>query len=102
MHAAFKMKLKPGYGQEYKKRHAEIWPELAALLKERGVSNYFIYFDEETHILFAVQELDGEGSQDLGREAIVQRWWAFMADIMETHPDHSPVSIPLEQVFHLA
>lgn len=101
MKIAFKMKLKPGFKEEYKKRHDAIWPELLALLKERGVHDYTIFWDEETDILFAVQQIAEGSSQDLGQEEIVQRWWAFMADIMETNPDHSPLAIPLEQVFHL-
>jgi L-rhamnose mutarotase len=99
---AFKMKLKPGFKEEYKKRHDEIWPELKKLIKNSGVSDYTIYLDEETNILFAVQKLEGEGSsQDLGSTAIVQKWWKYMADIMETNPDSSPVTIPLEPVFHM-
>ncbi|SDL41727.1 L-rhamnose mutarotase [Pedobacter sp. ok626] len=98
---AFKMKLKAGAKAEYKKRHDEIWPDLAALLKQNGVSDYSIFLDEETNTLFAVQQQDGASSQDLGTTAIVQKWWAYMADIMETNPDNSPVSVRLEQVFHL-
>lgn len=99
---AFKMKLNSGCKQEYKKRHNEIWPELAKMISESGVSNYSIFFDEQTNILFAVQEVEGEsGSQDIGSEAIVQKWWSYMADIMETNPDNSPISIPLEEVFYL-
>lgn len=95
------MKLKAGAKAEYKKRHDEIWPDLAALLKQNGVSDYSIFLDEETNTLFAVQQQDGASSQDLGTTAIVQKWWAYMADIMETNPDNSPVSVRLEQVFHL-
>ena len=51
---AFKMKLNPGCKDEYKKRHDEIWPELVTLLKKAGVSDYSIYLDEETNILFGV------------------------------------------------
>lgn len=98
---AFKMKLKAGAKVEYQKRHDEIWPELAVLLKQNGISDYSIFLDEETNTLFAVQQQDGASSQDLGRTEIVQKWWAYMADIMETNPDNSPVSIKLEQVFHL-
>ncbi|WP_443938979.1 L-rhamnose mutarotase [Pedobacter sp. MW01-1-1] len=101
MKIAFKMKLKPGCKAEYKKRHDEIWPELAALLKKNGISDYTIFLDEETDILFAVQQQNGQSSQDLGSTEIVQKWWAYMADIMETNADNSPVSIPLETVFHL-
>ena len=73
---AFKMYLKPGYEAEYEKRHAAIWPELKALLSKNGVSDYSIYWDRETNILFAFQKTEGEGgSQDLGTTEIVQKWW---------------------------
>ena len=45
---AFKMKLKPGFEAEYKKRHDAIWPELSQLLTAAGVSDYSIFLDEET------------------------------------------------------
>jgi L-rhamnose mutarotase len=99
---AFKMKLKPGFQEEYRKRHDLLWPELRAMLKAQGVSDYSIFHDEETDILFAVQKVEGESSsQDLGGQEIVKKWWAYMADIMETNPDNSPVTIPLEELFHL-
>jgi L-rhamnose mutarotase len=96
------MKLKPGAAAEYAKRHQAIWPELKALLKDAGITDYSIFLDEETGILFAVQKNSGDaGSQDLGSNEVVQRWWAYMADLMETNPDNSPQSIPLKEVFHL-
>ncbi len=99
---AFKMKLKPGCKEEYKRRHDQIWPELKELLTQSGVRDYSIFLDEETNTLFAVQKIVGEStSQDLGLNPIVQKWWKYMADIMETNPDYSPVSIPLEMVFHM-
>lgn len=98
----FKMKIKPGCAAEYKKRHDEIWPELAELIRGNGVFDYSIWLDEETDTLFASQKLSGEGgSQDLGSNPVVRRWWAYMADIMETNPDSSPVSVPLKEVFYL-
>ena len=67
------MKLKPGCEVEYEKRHRAIWPELVKLLKETGVSDYYIFWDKETNLLFAVQEQGGEsGSQDLGTNPIVK------------------------------
>ena len=99
---AFKMKLKPGFQAEYRKRHDAIWPELKKLLQQSGIHDYSIYLDSETDTLFAVQKLSGSsGSQDLGSNPIVKRWWAYMADIMDTNPDKSPVSIPLTEVFRL-
>jgi L-rhamnose mutarotase len=98
---AFKMKLKPGFEAEYQKRHDEIWPELAALLTESGVSDYSIFLDEETLSLFAVQKLaDGHTADLLPSHPIVRKWWDHMAEIMEVNPDNSPVCIPLKEVFH--
>ena len=99
---AFKMRLKPGVMAEYKKRHDEIWPELAAELKAAGVSDYSIFLDEETLTLFAVQKLSANHSADrLPATAIVRKWWDYMAPLMETHPDKAPVTWPLAEVFHL-
>jgi L-rhamnose mutarotase len=99
---AFKMKLKPGAIEEYKRRHDAIWPELAALLRSSGVGDYSIFFDPDTDTLFAVQkQAGGTSSQDLGSTEVVRRWWDYMADIMETNADRSPVTIPLREVFHL-
>ena len=100
MKCAFKMKLKPGCEVEYEKRHRAIWPELVKLLilDEPTAS----LSDKETNLLFAVQEQGGEsGSQDLGTNPIVKKWWDYMADIMDVNPDNSPVSIPLKEVFYM-
>lgn len=98
---AFKMKLKPGCKEEYKRRHAALWPELRLLLKENQISDYRIFLDEETDILFAVQVNSGSNSQEMGEKEIVKKWWAYMADMMDTNPDNSPVSTPLEMMFHM-
>lgn len=98
---AFKMKLKPGHEAEYQRRHDAIWPELSQALTAAGVSDYSIFLDEETLTLFAVQKLaDGHSAAALPQHPIVQKWWAYMADIMEVNPDQSPVCVPLREVFH--
>ncbi|GLR20036.1 L-rhamnose mutarotase [Portibacter lacus] len=99
---AFRMQLKPGRKEEYKKRHDEIWPEIQELLKEAGISEYSIFFDEETNYLFAFQKVAGkQGSQDLSANPFVQKWWAYMKDIMIVNKDNSPVTTMLEEVFYL-
>lgn len=99
---AFKMKLNEGQKEAYTKRHNELWPELRQLLKDNGVSEYSIFLDEETNTLFAFQKVSGEGgSQDLANNEIVKKWWKFMADIMETNPDNSPISTSLEELFFM-
>jgi L-rhamnose mutarotase len=98
----FTMKLKPGMKDEYRRRHDEIWPELLELLRNSGVSDYSIFLDETTNTLFASQKVSGDGgSQDLGTLPVVQKWWASMADIMETNPDNSPVTNFVEELFHM-
>ncbi|QEG22890.1 L-rhamnose mutarotase [Mariniblastus fucicola] len=100
---AFKMKLKPGNTEEYVRRHDEIWPELKQLLKDAGISEYSIFLDAETDTLFAFQKVSGDGgSQNLKENPIVQKWWNYMADLMETNADNSPVSVPLQEVFYMA
>ena len=56
--SGFKMKLYPGFAEEYEKRHNELWPEMADMLHEYGGHNYSIFIDEETDILFGYIELD--------------------------------------------
>lgn len=99
---AFKMTLNPGCKAEYKRRHDEIWPELVALLKGAGVSDYSIHLDGETNSLFAVLWRRTDHTMDrLPLEPVMQRWWAHMVDIMETKPDNEPVAVPLETLFHM-
>ena len=99
---AFKMKLKPGAAAEYRKRHDAIWPELAAELKKAGISDYSIFFDEETLTLFAVQKrTEGNTAAALPKSPVVRKWWDYMAPLMEVQPDNEPVAKPLREVFHL-
>ena len=99
---AFKMKLLQGKGDEYKKRHDEIWNELKELLKQASIKDYSIFLDEKTNDLFAYLTIDDAAKLDeLPNEPVMKRWWSYMKDIMETHEDDSPITIPLKEVFHL-
>ncbi|WP_339729774.1 L-rhamnose mutarotase [Maribacter stanieri] len=99
---AFTMKLIKGNEQEYKKRHDEIWPELSKLLSETGISEYAIFLEETTSTLFAFQKLsDNFDEALLPKHPIVKKWWAYMADIMETNADNSPLSKNLTEVFYM-
>ena len=103
---AFKMKLTSGNVDEYKKRHDDIpenWPELVKAHSDAGISDYSIYYDEETKTLFAFQKLtDDETTADLPNDPIIKKWWAYMNDgIMEYNEKDQPVVAPLEEVFHM-
>lgn len=99
---AFKMKLYPGQKEEYRKRHNALWQEMKDMIHEYGGSNYSIFLDEETNVLYGYIELEDEEKWAKGADtAINRKWWDYMADIMETNPDNSPVSVDLLPVFHL-
>jgi len=95
------MKLR-GSAAEYKSRHDAIWPELRRELAAAGVVDYSIFLDEEAMTLFAVHKVrDGGTNGDLSNNRVVRKWWDYMADLMDTHPDRSPVCTPLTEVFHM-
>ena len=101
---AFKMFLKPGCEQEYEKRHAALWPELKKMIKDACVSNYIMFWEKDTNILFGYQEVaDGAANtQDVSAaDEETLKWWDYMKDIMATNPDNSPVTVPIKEVFHL-
>ena len=99
---AFKMQLNPGQRDEYKQRHDEIWPELSQALTEAGVSDYSIHLDTDTNILFATMwRREDHGLDVLSQTDLMQKWWAYMADIMQTHNSNEPFMTPLETLFHM-
>ena len=99
---AFKMHLNPGMEVEYQRRHDAIWPELVALLKQAGVSDYSIHLDRETNTLFGVLwRTDDHRMDDLPNHPVMLRWWATMADIMATNAKNEPIAEPLKTVFHM-
>ena len=99
---AFKMLLNSGQAETYKKRHDEIWDDLVALLKDAGISDYSIFLDPETNILFAVlKRRKNHRMEDLPKHEVMQRWWSFMGDIMATQDDVASVVKPLEFMFHM-
>jgi L-rhamnose mutarotase len=96
------MQLKAGAADEYRRRHDQIWPELAQLLRDAGIHDYSIFLDEETQHLFAVLKLRPDHRREsLPQHPVMQRWWEHMADLMETTPDNRPREWPLLPMFHL-
>lgn len=98
----FKMKLYPGMEAEYERRHNLLWPEMKEMIHAHGGRNYSIFLDRETLTLFGCIEIEDPDLWQAGADTeINRRWWDYMADIMETNPDNSPVSGDLHMVFHL-
>ena len=98
----FKMRLFPGMKEEYERRHNALWPEMRDMIHEYGGKNYTIFLDEDTNTLFGYIEIESEERwAESANTEICRKWWHYMADIMETNADESPVSIDLTNVFHL-
>lgn len=99
---AFLLSVHAGQEAEYARRHQPIWAELAAVLKSHGVHNYSIFHDAATHQLFGYVEIEDEARwAAIAATPECQRWWRYMGDIMPSNADCSPVSRPLNEVFHL-
>ena len=99
---AFTMRLNPGMQEEYKRRHDAIWPDLSQAITSAGVRDYSIHLDLETNILFAVMwRRTDHDLEALAMSDIMQKWWAFMADIMQTHSNNEPITRSLETVFQM-
>lgn len=102
IHKGFKMKLYDGMAEEYEKRHNELWPEMRDMIHEHGGRNYSIFLDKETMVLYGYIEIEDEELWAKSADTPINRkWWDFMADIMDTNPDNSPVSTDMDLVFHL-
>jgi L-rhamnose mutarotase len=99
---AFKMFLNPGMRTEYQRRHDEIWPELVVLLRDAGISNYSIFLDAQSDVLFAyLERTDDHTMADLPQLPVMKKWWAHMRDIMKYNVDGTPVVVAIDEVFHM-
>jgi len=99
---AFRMSVHPGRHDEYARRHQPIWPELEETLLAHGVGTYSIFLDPATNDLFAYLEIESEERwAAIAGTDVCQRWWRHMRDMMPSNADNSPVSRPLDEVFHI-
>ena len=102
IHKSFKMHLYEGMAEEYERRHNLLWPEMKDMIHEYGGHNYSIFLDSETNVLYGYIEIEEEAKWAKSADtAINRKWWDYMADIMDTNPDNSPVIVDLKPVFHL-
>ncbi len=86
---AWVLEVRPGYEEEYKKRHREIWSEMVEELKKAGIRNYSIFRHGLT--LFGYFETDDlqRTQKDLATSEVNRRWGEWMAPIMRVEVDPS-------------
>lgn len=97
---AFVLKVREGRTEEYRRRHAEIWPEMAAALKASGIVHYDIFLDEAGRQVFGHQIRSRPADPSAPEDPVFLKWRAYMADVLETEGER-PVRVPIEHVFHL-
>ena len=90
-------KLKPGCYAEYKKAHDELWPEIAAQLRDEGV-HMVIYHYEGRLFLHAEAPSQEQLERSQAGEDVV-RWHAYMATLMATDGEGQSIVKDLEVAF---
>ena len=99
-HAAL-LRIRPEDAAEYKRRHDEIWPEMAEHLRKCGITDYTIHLDPETGHLFAVQWRDETTAAMVDEGQVPAKWRAHMADLLIPWPETGRTSKSLQTVFTL-
>jgi L-rhamnose mutarotase len=76
---AFMLRIRPGAAPAYDEAHRNVWPEMLALLKSAGISEYSIYRRDELLIL-ALRAKDFEATWSrIENDPVNLRWQAAMA-----------------------
>lgn len=100
---AWRGKIKEGSFEEYKKRHDEIWPEMVEVLKNAGIKNYTIWFNNNELFGYYECEKGIDYAAKVQRESeVVDRWNEYMKDILIMELDPVTGAQPLlMKVFEL-
>ncbi len=91
------MKLRPGCYDEYKRRHDNLWPELAVAMRGRGIS--MVIYRHEDHLFVYGTAPSEQAWTEMNGDAIAPRWNKYMAEVLETDDAGNIVFIPLTQAF---
>ena len=100
------IRLKPEVIGEYKKIHAEVWPDVLETIAACHIKNYSIFLREPENLLFAYFEYHGADLEadmaKMAEDEATQRWWKI-TDPMQTPLDTAAEGewwAPAEMVFH--
>ena len=100
---AFILKVKPDMIEEYKRRHAHVWPEMLQALRETGWQNYSLFLRPDGLLFGYLETPDFERArEEMAKRDVNDRWQREMAPFFESlsgRPDEAMQ--PLEEVFHL-
>lgn len=98
-HYAWILEVRPGYEEEYKKRHDEIWPEMISALKKAKIQNYSIFRHGLTLFGYFETEDLHHTIECLKKDPVNQKWSEYMSPIMKIEVDEQsgfPFLLPLQ------
>tara|TARA_B100001123_G_C15261143_1_gene1006627 strand:+ start:1320 stop:1634 length:315 start_codon:yes stop_codon:yes gene_type:complete len=96
---AWVLEVRPGYEEEYKKRHDEIWPEMVDMLREAGLRNYNIFRHGLTLFGYFETEDLKKSINHIAKSEVNKKWAEFMAPIMKVDIDpktNFPYLLPIQ------
>jgi len=100
----FLLKVKPECIEEYKARHAAVWPEMLEALRETGWRNYSLFLRDDGLLVGYLETPDFERARrEMAAREVNQRWQREMAPFFEQLEGRRPDEglLRLEEVFHL-
>lgn len=100
----FQLQVKPDRIDEYKRRHAAVWPDMCQALHETGWHNYSLFLRPDGLLIgyFETPSL-AEAQAGMAAREVNARWQAEMGDFFEDLDGVGPDEgfLVLEEVFHL-
>lgn len=100
----FLLKVRHDRIEEYRERHAAVWPEMRAALSETGWHNYSLFLREDGLLVGYLETEDFEAAQAaMAATEVNARWQTEMAPFFEALDGGKPDEAmkPLTEVFHL-
>jgi L-rhamnose mutarotase len=100
----FTMQVRPDRLAEYRERHAAVWPEMLAALRDTGWRNYSLHLREDGLLVGYVEADDLAAAQRaMAGTEVNARWQAEMAPFFAGLDGRAPDEgfLVLEEIFHL-
>jgi L-rhamnose mutarotase len=101
----FQLQVRPDRLDEYRTRHAAVWPDMLRALQATGWHNYSLFLRQDGLLVgyFETPVSVAEAQAGMARTEVNARWQAEMAEFFEELEGQAPDEgfLVLEEVFHL-
>ncbi|MEU0240519.1 L-rhamnose mutarotase [Nocardiopsis sp. NPDC006198] len=99
----FILKVRADRLDEYRERHADVWPEMREALSAAGWHNYSLFSTDEGTVVGYLETDDFDAAREaMARTGVNARWQAEMAPFFEGLPGRPDEGmVPLPELFHL-